>query len=131
MALVENTGRVVDGMPQFLPPRFFQQQAADVKFGARVTPVGFDWDGDGRPDLLVNGVNVNFLKNVSTKPGEFRFCDMGPLDDRVLAGHDTSPTVVHWNSVGIPTEFPICSSAPKTGIFTSSPIRGTKKRLMY
>jgi hypothetical protein len=61
-----------------------------------------DWDGDGRPDLLVNGVNVNFLKNVSTKSGEFRFRDMGPLDDRVLAGHDTSPTVVHWNPDGIP-----------------------------
>jgi hypothetical protein len=61
-----------------------------------------DWDGDGKPDLLVNSSNVNFLKNVSTKPGEFVFRDTGALDTRVLAGHDTSPTVVHWNSDGIP-----------------------------
>jgi len=27
VALVENTGRVVDGMPQFLPAKFFRQQA--------------------------------------------------------------------------------------------------------
>jgi len=27
---------------------------------------------------------------------------MGPLDSRILAGHDTSPTVVHWNKDGIP-----------------------------
>jgi hypothetical protein len=61
-----------------------------------------DWDGDGRPDLLVNSGNVNFLKNASSKPGEFVFRDMGPLDSRILAGHDTSPTVVHWNKDGIP-----------------------------
>ena len=61
-----------------------------------------DWDGDGKPDLLVNSRNVNFLKNVSTQPGQFLFRDMGPMDDLVLAGHDTSPTVVHWAADGIP-----------------------------
>jgi hypothetical protein len=61
-----------------------------------------DWDGDGKPDLLVNSRNVNFLKNVSTKPGEFIFRDMGPMDTLLLAGHDTSPTVVHWDGDGIP-----------------------------
>jgi hypothetical protein len=60
-----------------------------------------DWDGDGKPDLLVNSRNVNFLKNVSTKPGEILFRDMGPLDSLGLAGHDTSPTVVHWDEDGI------------------------------
>ena len=29
VAFIENTGQVENGMPQFLPPRFFQQQAAD------------------------------------------------------------------------------------------------------
>jgi len=61
-----------------------------------------DWDGDGKPDLLVNSRNVNFLKNVSTKPGEFVYSDMGAMDDRTLAGHDTSPTAVHWRKDGVP-----------------------------
>jgi hypothetical protein len=61
-----------------------------------------DWDGDGKPDLLVNSRNVNFLKNVSTKAGEYVFRDQGALDDRVLAGHDTSPTAVHWKKDGVP-----------------------------
>ena len=52
VALVEHTGRVVDGLPQFLPPAYFRQEAADVKFGALVTPVSFDWDGDGDEDLI-------------------------------------------------------------------------------
>jgi hypothetical protein len=50
--LVENTGKVRDGLPRFLPPKFFQQEAADVKFGALVTPYSFDWDGDGDEDLI-------------------------------------------------------------------------------
>lgn len=52
VALLEHTGKVEDGLPVFLPPKFFQQQAEDVKFGALVTPVSFDWDGDGDEDLV-------------------------------------------------------------------------------
>lgn len=62
-----------------------------------------DWDGDGRLDLLVNSVNVNWLRNVRTDDEGFTwFRDEGPLDDRVLAGHTTSPTVVDWDKNGIP-----------------------------
>ncbi|MBX3439914.1 MAG: exo-alpha-sialidase, partial [Planctomycetaceae bacterium] len=62
-----------------------------------------DWDGDGRVDLLVNSVNANWLRNVRTDDEGFTwFADMGPLDERVLAGHDTSPTVVDWDQNGIP-----------------------------
>jgi len=61
-----------------------------------------DWDGDGKPDLLVNGTNVDFLRNVSTTPGEFVFRDLGPVATRRLAGHDTSPTTVNWRGDGIP-----------------------------
>jgi hypothetical protein len=39
VALVEHTGEVVDGMPLFLPPRYFRQQAEDIKFGALATPL--------------------------------------------------------------------------------------------
>lgn len=52
VALVEHTGRIADGMPVFRPPQHFRQQADAVKFGALVTPVGFDWDGDGDEDLV-------------------------------------------------------------------------------
>jgi len=60
-----------------------------------------DWDGDGRLDLLVNSQNINFMRNVSTDEGKFVFRDMGKVDDRVLAGHTTSPTVVDWNKDGL------------------------------
>ncbi|MBN1805214.1 MAG: VCBS repeat-containing protein [Sedimentisphaerales bacterium] len=52
VALLENTGKVIDNMPEFLPPRFFRQKADDVKFGALVTPYSFDWDNDGDEDLI-------------------------------------------------------------------------------
>ncbi len=52
VALVEHTGRVVEGVPQFAPPRYFRQQAQLVKFGALVTPVSVDWDDDGDEDLV-------------------------------------------------------------------------------
>lgn len=52
VAWIEHTGEVVDGLPQFLPPHYLQQRADEVKFGALVTPVSFDWDGDGDEDLI-------------------------------------------------------------------------------
>ena len=70
VAFLENTGQVVDGMPQFLPPRYFRQFAADVKFGALATPYAFDWDGDGDEDLIVgnSGGYVAFIENLGGNP---------------------------------------------------------------
>ncbi|AGA28807.1 FG-GAP repeat domain-containing protein [Singulisphaera acidiphila] len=56
-----------------------------------------DWDGDGQLDLLVNTRNVNVLRNTGTTDGQTKFADLGEIDGRILAGHDTSPTVVDWN----------------------------------
>jgi hypothetical protein len=61
-----------------------------------------DWDGDGRLDLLVDSQNVNFLRNISARPGEWLFEDAGPVDGRILAGHNTCPAIVDWNADGIP-----------------------------
>lgn len=61
-----------------------------------------DWDGDGRLDLLVNSLNIDFMRNVATEPGEYVFRNMGPVHPRVLAGHTTCPTVVDWDRNGIP-----------------------------
>ena len=52
VALLDNTGRVGENGPVFHPPKFFRQEADEVKFGALVTPVSFDWDADGDEDLI-------------------------------------------------------------------------------
>ena len=67
VALIENTGKKVDGVPDFLPPVYFQQQADEVKFGALCTPVSFDWDGDGDEDIVIgdSAGNVAFIENLS------------------------------------------------------------------
>ena len=61
-----------------------------------------DWDNDGRLDLLVNSQNVNFLRNVAEKPGEFIFKDEGPLGHTQLAGHSTNPAIVNWGKNDVP-----------------------------
>jgi hypothetical protein len=70
VALLENTGKTVDGMPQFLPPRYFRQIAENVKFGALCTPYAVDWDGDGLEDLIVgdSAGYVGFIKNLGGTP---------------------------------------------------------------
>jgi hypothetical protein len=67
VALIENTGRVVNGMPQFLPPHYFQQEADEVKFGALATPCGVDWNGDGDIDLIAGNTAgyIGFIENLS------------------------------------------------------------------
>ncbi|MGB2819352.1 MAG: VCBS repeat-containing protein [Phycisphaerae bacterium] len=66
VALVENAGRAADGMVRFLPPRYFQQEAGDLKFGALVTPVSVDFDGDGDEDLLCGNTAgyIGFIENL-------------------------------------------------------------------
>jgi hypothetical protein len=68
VAWIEHTGEVVDGMPQFVPPRYFQQQAADLKFGALVTPVSVDWDHDGDEDLVC-GNSAGFIALIENLDG--------------------------------------------------------------
>ncbi len=68
VAFVEHSGALRDDRtPQFLPPRYFRQQADDVKFGALATPCGFDWDGDGDTDLISGNTAgyIGFLENLS------------------------------------------------------------------
>ncbi|RKX33325.1 MAG: VCBS repeat-containing protein, partial [Verrucomicrobia bacterium] len=67
VALIEHTGKTdADGVPLFLPPQFFQQEAGDLKFGALITPVSVDWDGDGDEDLLCGNTsgNIAFIENL-------------------------------------------------------------------
>jgi len=66
VAFVENTGKLVDGTPQFLAPVFFQQVADELKFGALVTPYSCDWDGDGDEDLICGNTAgyIGFIENL-------------------------------------------------------------------
>ncbi len=70
IALVEHTGRVVSGVPEFLPPRFFQQEADCVKFGVDATPAAADWDGDGDTDILCGNSagQIGFIENLGGTP---------------------------------------------------------------
>lgn len=70
VSLIKNTGKIVNGVPEFLPPRFFQQEARFVDFGALSAPRVVDWDGDGLTDIVSgNGVgHIGFIKNLGGYP---------------------------------------------------------------
>jgi len=70
VAFIKNTGKIIHGMPQFLPPEFFQQEAKYIDFGALTTPRVFDWDGDGLDDIISgNGIgHIGFFKNLGAYP---------------------------------------------------------------
>jgi hypothetical protein len=57
-----------------------------------------DWNKDGRPDLIVNSLNASVLINRGEKEGKVYFEDIGAVSSKVLAGHTTSPTMVHWGT---------------------------------
>jgi len=66
VALMECTGQINEGQPEFLPPRFFQQEADAVKIGALCTPFSVDWDSDGDEDLIAGDTAgfINFVENL-------------------------------------------------------------------
>ena len=107
VALVEHSGRVVDGLPRFLPPVYFQQQANEVKFGALATPVGFDWDADGDQDILCGNTagQIALIENLSGA-GQFpprwekpRLLKAGGKTIQIMAGPNGSiqgPCEAKW-----------------------------------
>ena len=124
VAFVENTGKfTTDHTPLFQPPRYFQQEAAELKFGALATPFGFDWDGDGDMDLLAGNTagNIGWFANLSgpgvAKP-KFAAPKLLSVDGqalRIMAGENgsiqgpaeakwgyTTFTVADWDGDGRP-----------------------------
>jgi hypothetical protein len=104
VAFVEHTGAVVDGLPQYLQPRYFRQQAADVKFGALATPYAYDWDDDGDIDLISGNTAgyVAFIENLGGSPARWaapRYLSGGGTLIRELAGPNGSvqgPAEAKW-----------------------------------
>ena len=105
VALLDNTGKVVDGMPQFAAPVFFRQEADEVKFGALVTPVSFDWDGDGDEDLICGNTagHVGFIENLDggnpPRWAEPKLVEAGGETLRIMAGPNGSiqgPCEAKW-----------------------------------
>lgn len=66
VALIENSGRISDQMPEFLPPVYFRQEADLLKFGALATPFSVDWDNDGDEDLICGNTAgyIGFIENL-------------------------------------------------------------------
>lgn len=60
-----------------------------------------DWDLDGRKDLIVDGPNVVFFKNVKEENGHVWYEFNGNVGTTVLEGHTTSPTAVDWDGDGV------------------------------
>jgi hypothetical protein len=121
VALLENTGKVIDRSPEFLPPRFFQQQAEDVKFGVLVTPYSIDWDNDGDEDLICGNSAgyVGFIENLDgANPPKWAapvYLKANEKIIRIIAGPNgsiqgpceakwgyTTLNVVDWNHDGLP-----------------------------
>ncbi len=69
VAFMENTGKVNNHMPAFKSPKYFQQKAEYVKFGALVTPFSIDWDEDGDEDLICGNSAgyIGFIENLDGK----------------------------------------------------------------
>lgn len=70
VAWVEHTGRLRRGAPVFAAPRYFQQQADTLKFGALATPFACDWDGDGDEDILCGNTagQIGWFENLGDGP---------------------------------------------------------------
>jgi len=121
VAFVEHTGRIEQGLPVFAPPRYFQQQADDLKFGALVSPVSFDWDGDGDEDLIC-GNSAGYVGLIENLDGGNPPCWAAPRmlqahgrTIRIQAGPNgsiqgpceakwgyTTLSVADWNADGLP-----------------------------
>ena len=124
VALIEHTGKfTADHTPLFLAPRYFQQEADEVKCGALATPVGFDWDGDGDTDIISGNTAgcIAFLENLSgpgvEKPrwAAPKLLEAGGKIIRIMAGTNgsiqgpaeakwgyTTPSVADWDGDGWP-----------------------------
>jgi hypothetical protein len=120
VALIENTGKIIDSVPQFLPPVYFRQKADNVKIGALATPYCTDWDDDGDEDIICGNTagDICFVENLDgaamPKFAEPKKLCVNGEPIRILAGENgsiqgpceakwgyTTPTVADWDEDGL------------------------------
>ena len=96
---------------QYAPgtPSWVDLGSADVGASASFYGDLFGWEAVDQGEeaghytmCLIDGKNVEWWRNVETRDGKVVLKHVGPLDSRILAGHDTSPTTVDWNGDGVP-----------------------------
>lgn len=121
VAFVEHTGRVLEGMPVFRDPRFFEQEANYLKFGALATPFTYDWDADGDEDIICGNTAgyIGFIENLGGGENpvwaEPEYLQAGGEIIHIQAGYNgivqgpseakwgyTVLTVGDWNEDGLP-----------------------------
>ncbi|MEJ7591138.1 MAG: VCBS repeat-containing protein [Planctomycetaceae bacterium] len=59
-----------------------------------------DWDGDGKLDLLLNGTNAEFWRQVEFGEGVWKFQRVSDVSSTKIDAHDTSPTTVDFDADG-------------------------------
>jgi len=105
VVLIENNGKLINNTPQFDSPKFFKQEADDIKFGALVTPFSIDWDNDGDEDLICGNTAgyIGFIENLdgteSPKWAEPVYLKADDKVIRILAGYNGSiqgPCEAKW-----------------------------------
>lgn len=102
VALLENTGEVNNGMPIFKRPYFFEQKANEVKVGVLATPVSFDWNGDGKDDLLVGDSSgrISYIENLNggnpPKWGASVYLKAAGSEIRIQPGDNGQPEEEKW-----------------------------------
>jgi predicted neuraminidase len=92
VALVEHTGEFRGEIPVFAQPRYFQQRAETLKFGALATPHAADWDGDGDEDILCGNTagEIAWFENLGAgSEGMPRWAAPRLLEVRDAAGAET------------------------------------------
>lgn len=120
IALMKHSGQVIDGIPIFLPPSYFQQEADELNVGALATPYGFDWNGDGLDDILSGNSEgqIAFFENLGGAPARWaapKVLEVGGKPIRIMAGPNgsiqgpseskwgyTTLSVADWNHDGMP-----------------------------
>jgi len=92
--------------PVFAQPRYFQQEADTLKFGALATPFAFDWDRDGDEDILCGNTAgyIAMFENLGQEGDTPQWAAPEYLEDqdgviRILAGPNGSiqgPCEAKW-----------------------------------
>ena len=124
VALVEHKGHVIDGLPQFERPYYFQQVADELKSGALASPSAVDWDGDADDDIITGNTAgyIELFENLSGRgidppawAAPVRLTTNDNVTIRIMAGPNgsiqgpceakwgyTTVSAIDWDHDGLP-----------------------------